>query len=57
LTDEEMKILLKTKRIYLQILTFNEPLQPVRLLVENPLKVCEETSLDERPVPDSSLIS
>ena len=37
LSDEEMEILLKTKKIYLQVLTFNKPLQPVKMLVENPL--------------------
>jgi len=38
LSDKEIEIILKTKKIYLQVLTFNRPLQPVRITADNPLK-------------------
>ena len=34
LTEEELQELMRTKRIYLQQLTFNSKLQPVRLTVD-----------------------
>jgi len=37
LTDEEIEKLKKTKRIYLTLLTFNDPLQPQLLTVDNPV--------------------
>lgn len=36
LTPDEREVFLKTGVIYLRVLTFNEPLQPVVLTVENP---------------------
>lgn len=38
LTDEEIQEVIKTKKIYLSLLTFNKRIQPQRLSVENPVK-------------------
>lgn len=38
LTPEERIEILETGKIYLQQYTFNDPLQPVRILLENPVK-------------------
>lgn len=35
---ERLKILLAGK-IFLQVLTFNKPLQPLKMVVDNPIKV------------------
>lgn len=40
LTDEELAEVIKTKQIYVTVLTFNNPLQPLMLTVECPN--CEE---------------
>jgi hypothetical protein len=37
LTPDERDVFLQTGKIYLRMLTFNSPLQPVILTVENPL--------------------
>ncbi len=37
LSDEELEILLKTKKLWHQVLTFNSPLQPQMLMVEKPV--------------------
>lgn len=37
LSDTEKAELLRTGRLYLQVLTFNQPLQPVMLHATNPL--------------------
>lgn len=34
LSDEELKIVLKNRKIYIQLHTFNQPLQPILPLVE-----------------------
>jgi hypothetical protein len=34
LTDEEIKIICKSKRLYIQCSTFNEPLQPILPMVD-----------------------
>jgi hypothetical protein len=34
LTDEELEVIVKTKRIYLSQWTFNNPLQPILLMAE-----------------------
>ena len=38
LTDDEIQEIIKTKRIYFSVSTFNKPLQPQRPSVENPVK-------------------
>lgn len=37
LSDEELEILLKAKKLWHQVLTFNRPLQPQMLTVEKPV--------------------
>lgn len=37
LSDAEMEMLTKTKSIYVKIMTFGQPLQPLMLQVENPM--------------------
>jgi hypothetical protein len=36
MSDEERETFLKTGIIYLQTMTFNQPLQPVQFFIENP---------------------
>ena len=38
LSDKDISLLLKTKKIWHTILTFNQPLQPQLLSVENPFE-------------------
>ena len=38
LSDEELAQVLSTRKIYLQILTFNKPLQPIKMMTENPVE-------------------
>lgn len=42
LTDEEIQELIKTKKLYISQLTFNEPLQPILPQVESPFKFVEK---------------
>lgn len=44
LSPEERQILISNGKIYLQLMTFNQPLQPVSLHVLNPIEQPEETS-------------
>lgn len=37
LSDEELKVLAETKKLWHQVLTFNRPLQPQMLMVEKPV--------------------
>lgn len=37
LSDEEIKLLAETKKLWHQVLTFNRPLQPQMLMVEKPV--------------------
>jgi hypothetical protein len=39
LSDDEMAIVIQTRSIYLLMATFNQPLTPVMLAVENPLNL------------------
>lgn len=38
LSKEELTEIFKSNRLYLQILTFNKPLQPINITVNNPLR-------------------
>lgn len=42
LSDNELEQLIKTKKIYIGVLTFNQPLQPILPIVRSPFEFEEE---------------
>lgn len=58
LTDEEIQRIIETRSIYLTLLTFNQPLQPIMLGVEPPEEFTApppEPEAEEVPMPKEAL--